>query len=707
VRKLTGYAGLVVGVVGVVMSLYHVYARLTPYAPDSLALRIIALAFCLTLSFLLFPRKSTTPLDEESTRLPSEGGFAPLPNLPPGRVAPAEPALEPRTDAALIPWSDLALAGLSIAGLSYLFVYYDYVTTRFPTAHPLTTIDIVVATVVVALVLEATRRTLGMALPILALCFIAYGLLGPWLPGPLRHKGLTYEILIDQTFFTSEGLFGIPLGVAASYVILFIIFGAFLEKSGAGQFFMNLANAVAGGQRGGPGKVSVVSSSLFGTISGSAVANVMVDGWLTIPMMKRTGFKPEAAAAIEAVASTGGQIMPPVMGAASFVMAEFLGIPYSHVMIAAAIPAIFYYGALFAAIHFNASRTGLRGLPREELPSLPKVLRAQGHLLAPVVVIFLLLLEGFTATYAAIVSTVVVIYAWLLGFWVWLLILGGAVFWEVDAPPWLWALLAVGGVMAVLLRPGGARRLGVFLVREAPAALRAGAQQTVPVAMATAAAGIMIGIILQTGLAIRFTSFLVDFAAGNLMVALVITMIAAIILGTALPTTPAYIMLAALLIPALIKLGVPPLAAHMFGFYFGCLSAVTPPECLAVYAAASISRCSVWGAGLQAVKFAAAGFVVPYFFIYYPALLFQGTWGEIAQALVSGTVGVIALAAGLEGYFLRTATWLERGLFVIAALLLIDPGLVSDLIGLALLAAGLALQKLRRPDAAVVPAGAP
>jgi TRAP transporter 4TM/12TM fusion protein len=674
VRKLTGYAGLVVGVVGVVMSLYHVYARLTPAAPDGLVLRIIALAFCLVLAFLLFPMRSSAPLDEDGTRL--------------GDAAPVEP-----TDR--IPWLDLGLAGLSIAGLSYLFINYSYITERFPTAHPLTVMDITVATIVVVLVLEATRRTLGMALPVLALCFIAYGLTGPWLPGMLRHKGLTYEILIDQTFFTTEGLFGIPLGVAASYVILFIIFGAFLEKSGAGQFFMNLANAVAGGQRGGPGKVAVVSSSLFGTISGSAVANVMVDGWLTIPMMKRTGFKPEAAAAVEAVASTGGQIMPPVMGAASFVMAEFLGVPYSHIMIAAAIPAIFYYGALFAAIHFNASRNGLRGIPKAELPSLRLVLREHGHLLAPLLAIFCLLLSGFTATYAAIVSTAVVIYAWMLGPRVWWFVAVGAVLWWIEVPGLAWAGLAVAGLVAVLLPAGGEGRVRTLILRDGPAALRDGAQQTVPVAMATATAGIMIGIILQTGMAIRFTSFLVEFAGGNLFMALVITMIAAIILGTALPTTPAYIMLAALLIPALIKLGVPPLAAHMFAFYFGCLSAITPPECLAVYAAASISRCGVWAAGWQAVKFGAAGFIVPFFFVYYPALLFQGTWMEIIVAVLTGGVGVVALAAGLEGYFIRSATWLERGLFVVAALLLIDPGLVTDLIGAALLGGALMMQRMR------------
>jgi TRAP transporter 4TM/12TM fusion protein len=679
VRKLTGYAAAVVGVVAVVMSVYHVYARLTPAAPDGLVLRIIALAFCLALAFLLFPFKSDTPLDEESTRLETS-------------------AAAPTT----IPWIDLGLAALSLACLSYMFIYYGYITERFPTAHPLFKMDLVMGTVLVLLVLEATRRTLGLALPLLALGFVVYALVGPWLPGPLRHKGLTYEILIDQTIFTSEGLFGIPLGVAASYVILFIIFGAFLEKSGAGQFFMNFANGIAGGQRGGPGKVAVVSSSLFGTISGSAVANVMVDGWLTIPMMKRTGFKPEAAAAIEAVASTGGQIMPPVMGAASFVMAEFLGIPYHHVMIAAAIPAIFYYAALFAAIHFNAGRNGLRGLPKAELPSLKQIMLDRGHLLAPVVTIFLLLLEGFTATYAALISTAVVVYSWLLGRWVWLYLAIGIVLWVSNTMAVAaWASLAIAALVHAFMRPDGPARVRQLVLKDGPAALRDGAVQTVPVAMATAAAGIMIGIILQTGLAIRFTSFLVDFAAGNLFIALVITMIAAVILGTALPTTPAYIMLAALLIPALIKLGVPPLAAHMFAFYFGCLSAVTPPECLAVYAAASIARCSMWKAGWQACKFAAAGFIVPFFFVYYPALLFSGPWSEIALAALTGGIGVVALAAGLEGYWLRTASWAERGLFIAAALLLINPGLLTDVIGLALLGGGLLIQKLRRPDPVV------
>jgi TRAP transporter 4TM/12TM fusion protein len=622
-RTLTGPAAWVVGAVAVVMSVYHLYVRLTQYAPDQQVQLFLTLAFSLFLAFVLWPARSGGPRDRMT-------------------------------------WPDLGLAALSLGCVGYLLVNYDYIVNRFPTAHPLAPMDKVVGVVAIFLVLEATRRTIGPSLPIVAICFLAYALAGPWLPGVLHHKGLTLEIAVDQTYFTTEGIFGVPLGVAGSYVILFIIFGAFLEKSGAGQFFMNFANAIAGGARGGPGKVAVVSSSLFGTISGSAVANVMVDGWLTIPMMKKTGFKPEAAAAIEAVASTGGQIMPPVMGAAAFVMAEFLGMSYGKIMLAALIPAIFYYGALFASIHFNAVRTGLRGIPKAELPSLKGILIQQGHLFLPVIVILVLLAQGYTATYAAIVSAAAVI----------------AISWVRPAKGLRW--------------------------RTCIAALREGAEQTIPVAMACAAAGIVIGIVLQTGLALRFTSFLIELAAGHLILALVITMLAGIILGMGMPTTPAYIMQAALLIPAIIKLGVTPLAAHMFAFYFSCLSAVTPPVALAVYAAASIGGASLWGSGVQAMKFAAAGFIVPFFFVYSPALLFQGSWSEILIVLLTGTLGVIALAAGLEGQFLRPASWLERGLFVAAAFLLIDPGLATDAIGLVLFAAAVILQKVRPGPAAVI-----
>ena len=625
-RKLAGYAGLVVGMVAVAMSVYHVYARLAVYAPDQHALLFITLAFSLVLSFLIWPRRAGDTPDR-------------------------------------VPWSDLALAALSLGCVAYMFINYSYVVNRFPTAHPLSPMDMAVGIAAIVLVLEATRRTIGAALPIVAIVFLLYGFAGPWLFGWLYHRGLSLEITVDQTYFTTEGIFGVPLSVAGTYVILFIIFGTFLEKSGAGQFFMNFANAIAGGARGGPGKVAVVSSSLFGTISGSAVANVMVDGWLTIPMMKKTGFKPEAAAAIEAVASTGGQIMPPIMGAAAFVMAEFMGVSYTQVMIAAVIPALFYYGALFAAIHFNAVRSGLKGLPREELPVLGHIIVRQGHLFLPVIVLLVLLVYGFTPTYGAIIATI--------------------------------ALVGISW-----LRPSTGLSWRTCLE-----ALRDGATNTVPVAMACASAGIVIGIVLQTGLALRFTAFLVDFTYGWLLAALIITMVAGIVLGMGMPTTPAYIMQAALLVPAIIKLGVEPMAAHMFAFYFSCLSAVTPPVALAVYAAASIGGAGLWASGVQAVKFAAAGFIVPFFFIYNPALLFSGPWPEILRAVVTGSIGVVALAASMEGYFLRPTTWFERGLFLAAALLLIDPGFVTDVVGVGLLALGLLLQKVR-PAPTTVAGGA-
>jgi TRAP transporter 4TM/12TM fusion protein len=668
VRTLSGARALAVGAVAAVMAAYHIYARLTPYAPDQQAGLYLTLGFTLVLAFFAYP----------------------------GRAG---------DQRAHVPWGDLGLAALSLGCVGYMFVFYDYVVNRFPTAHPLGAADKLVAALGILLVLEATRRTIGAALPIVALAFIAYGMLGPWLPGPLHHRGLTLEILLDQTWFTTEGVFGVPLGVAGSYVILFIVFGAFLEKSGAGVFFMKFANAIAGGSKGGGGKVAVVSSSMFGTISGSAVANVMVDGWLTIPMMKRTGFKPEAASAIEAVASTGGQIVPPVMGAAAFVMAEFLGWSYGKLMIAAAIPAFFYYGALFAAIHFNAMRTGLHGIPRAELPRLGHVIRTEGHLILPLLVIFGLLLEGFTATYAAILSTVVVLYCWLLQHRAWPVVAAGALIWVTTDGRLAGALLAGLGLVGLALalgRPGGPAKVRQLLLREIPTGLRDGALHTVPVAMACAAAGIVIGIVLQTGLALRFTSFLIDIAGQHLILALVITMVAGIVLGMGMPTTPAYIMQAALLIPAVIKLGVPPIAAHMFAFYFSCLSAVTPPVALAVYAAASIGKANLWGSGVQAMKFAAAGFIVPYFFVYSPALLFQGTWAETVSVLITGSIGVISLAAGLEGQFLRPARWFERALFIAAALTLIDPSLRTDVAGLALLSLGLALQKMR--PAVMVPA---
>ena len=539
---------------------------------------------------------------------------------------------------------DLVLLAAAMISMAHIFLNYEYVVTRYPYVQSLSGWDFWLGIVVTLLLLEASRRTIGWALPLTAVAFLLYGLFGQHLPGLLRHTGFSLETLIDQLYLTTEGIFGIPLGVSATYVILFVIYGAFLEESGTGEAFTNFATSLVGGTKGGPGKISCVSSSLFGTISGSAVANVMVDGWLTIPLMKRAGFRPQAAAAIEATASTGGQIMPPVMGAAAFVMAEFTGISYVDICKHALVPALLYYLALFMAIHFEASRSGLLGLPKEERPSLSSVMKEKGHLFIPIGVIVYFMIAGFT--------------------------------------PMLACLYAIASVLpSSFLREES--RMGL---RKILRALEAGARNMLPVAAACACAGIVVGIINLTGLGLKFTGIMLDVAGGSLAPALILTMITGIILGMGLPTTAAYIVQASLLIPALIKLGVPVIAAHLFVFYFAILSAITPPVAMAVYAAAGISGSNVWQTGLQAVRMGATGFIVPFMFVYGPSLLLMGNWLEIIMAIISASVGVILLSAGLMGWFVGETRLWQRGLLVLSAILLIKPGLTTDLVG-----AGIAL----------------
>jgi TRAP transporter 4TM/12TM fusion protein len=429
--------------------------------------------------------------------------------------------------------------------------------------------------------------------------------------------------------------------------MLFVLFGAFMEKSGVGKLFMDFALSLTGHTAGGPGKVSVISSSLFGTVSGSAVANVMVDGPMTIPLMKRSGFRPHFAAAVEATASTGGQIMPPVMGAAAFVMAEFLAVSYFQVTIWAIIPAILYYVAVFFAVHFEAKRHGLLGVPRAELPSLGRVMRERGHLFIPILVVFVGLIAGYSAPLCALVAT-------------------------------------LACLPTALLRRTTRQGIGW---RTAFDALEDGAKNTLPVAIACAAAGIVIGSTTITGLGISFTQFVVALSQNMLPIALLLTAVAGIILGLGLPTTPSYIVMVALLVPALIKLGAVTPAAHMFAFYFAILSAITPPVALAVFAAASLAKTSMWDAGWAAMRVGAAGYIVPFMFIYEPALLMIGPWYVTAGALASAVIGVIVLAASLHGYLIAALSMWQRVVLFATAILLIAPELVSSIVGLLVLVA--------------------
>jgi TRAP transporter 4TM/12TM fusion protein len=623
---------IAVALIAIAMSLYHMHAAAFG-PPEALIFRGTHLLFALTLVFLLYPSRP--------------GGLARW------RIV----------DAALM----LASWGIVL----HIFFNYQYFMNRIIYIDELTPWDKVWAVAAVLVVLEGTRRVLGWALPLTAISFLAYVLFSTQVQIP---------VLMEQLYLSTEGIFGSTLGVSASYVMLFVLFGAFMEKSGTGQLFMDFSMSITGRYAGGPGKVAVVSSSLFGTVSGSAVANVMVDGPITIPLMKRTGFRPAFAAAVESVASTGGQLMPPIMGAAAFVMAEFLAVPYAKIAMWAIIPAFLYYLAVFSAIHFEAKRYKLAGVPASELPRFVSVMVQRGHLFVPILIVLFGLILGYSAPLCA-----------------------------------LWGALSC--LPLALLR--ATTRAGITW-RTVLEALQEGAKNTLAVAMACACAGIVIACVTITGLGIVFTQIVVALAQDTLILALVLTAVAGIILGMGMPTTPAYIMMVALLVPALIKLGisacplpvtpecksavVPP--AHMFAFYFAILSAITPPVALAVFAAASLAQANMWHSGFAAMRAAAPAYIVPFMFVYEPMLLlivndWSTEWAFVVWSVISASLGVVCLAASLFGWLFAFAVAWHRVLLFAAALFLIKPGLITDSIGLGLLGAVAAAQlfALRRATA--------
>jgi len=606
-----------VGAIAVVMSLYHMYvAGFGP--PEAVIFRGTHLMFAVGLVFLLYPTR------------PGGG----------------------------IGWRllDWALLGLGLAFVLNIFLNYQAFTNRIIYIDELTTADRFFAVVSVLVVLEGTRRVIGWALPLTALVFLVYAAV---------FTQVKLPVLMEQVYLSTEGIFGSTLGVSASYVMLFVIFGAFMERSGTGQLFMDFAMSITGHSAGGPGKVAVVSSSLFGTVSGSAVANVMVDGPITIPLMKRTGFRPPFAAAVESVASTGGQIMPPVMGAAAFVMAEFLSVPYAQVALWALVPALLYYAAVFFAVHFEAKRHRLAGVPRDQLPRFTLVMAQRGHLFTPILIVLLGLFMGYSAPLCALVAAI--------------------------------SCLPVAAMRATTRE--GLRWKNVL------EALEEGAKNALSVAMACACAGIVIACVTITGLGIVFTQIVIALAQDALILALLLTAVAGIILGMGMPTTPAYIVMVALLVPAVIKMGVVAPAAHMFAFYFAILSAITPPVALAVFAAASLAKANMWQSGFAAMRAAAPAYIVPFMFVYEPRLLlivkdWGADWPFVLWSVASATVGVICLSGGLFGWLLGPALMWQRALLVIAACCLIKPGLVTDAVGLALLAVVVAAQLLERRRAA-------
>ena len=547
---------------------------------------------------------------------------------------------------------DVVLAILGAASPAYIVLEYQQLVLRSGTV---TTPDLAVGLIGILLVVEATRRVVGIPMVTVVLCFIAYAFAGPYMPGVLAHRGLTLNQLVGHLYFTTEGIFGIPLGVSSTFIFLFILFGAYLESTGLGKFFIDLANSIAGWASGGPAKVAVLSSGLMGTVSGSSVANVVGTGSLTIPMMKKLGYHKNFAGAVEAAASTGGQLMPPVMSAAAFLMAEFVGVPYIDIVKAAVVPALLYFTGVWLGVHFEAKRSNLKGLPREQLPKFGRLFIERGHLALPLVVIVYLLVSGYTPMRAALVAIVL-------------------------------------SIVCSALRKS-TRMKPIEIVR----GLDKGARNVLSVLVACASAGIVIGVVTKTGVGLKLASGLLALSGGLLLPTLFFTMITAIVLGMGVPTTANYVITSTIAAPAIIQMGVPVLAAHMFVFYFGIIADVTPPVALAAFAGAGIAGGNALKTGINASKLAIAAFIIPYMFVLSPVILMvDATIGNVLLATVTAIIGMVALSSALIGYLVDNCRAYERIILIAGGLMMIKPGMLTDIAGFVLFALVLVSQWQRK-----------
>ncbi|WP_448859929.1 TRAP transporter permease [Corynebacterium propinquum] len=544
---------------------------------------------------------------------------------------------------------DYVLIIASAATFVYIWLNYQDILDRIVSPN---TTDVLFAAVLVVLVIEASRRVTGWALPILSLVFLAFALFGQYGPLRFQHRGYEVHDILDFLYLTNEGIFSTAVAVAAFYIFLFVLFGAVLQKSGLGQFFNDIALALAGRSRGGPAKVAVISSGFLGSINGSAIANVVTTGAFTIPLMKKVGFKPYFAGGVEASASVGGQILPPIMGASAFIMAETLGMQYTEVAIAALIPAVLYYIGVIMQVHFRAVRDGLSGISTENLPAVKEVLRERGHLLVPLVIlIYMLFFSGQTILFSALITILATI---------------------------------------VIAQLRGITRMSI---KDIIYALADGAKTSVAVSVACACVGIIVGVVTLTGFGVKLANAIVILGEGSLLLSLVLTMVACIILGMGLPSIPAYIITSTMAAPALAELGVEALVAHLFVFYFGLFANITPPVALAGFAAAGLAGDDPMKTSVQAMRLAIAGYFIPFMFVYNPGLLLQDvTWASGALVVGTAIFGVCMLSAAVEGYARTRLPLLVRVLVGIGGLALLLPGLISDMVGAGLLVLGLAQQ---------------
>ena len=538
---------------------------------------------------------------------------------------------------------DIVLALLAAATFLYVAENATTIQQRMTFITPLKPLEFALGGLAILLILEAARRSLGWTMAILPALAIAYALLGDGWTGALSHRGFSLSQVVEYMYLGIEGIFGIPVGIAATYLILLVLFGTILEYSGVGTFIMNLALALAGRSRGGPAQVAVIASAMFGSVSGSAVANVYASGSSSIPLMKRCGYSPAFAGSVEAVASTGGQLVPPILGAAAFVMADMIGVPYIEIVKAATIPAILFFVSVGAMVHFEAMRRGMTPVPQSEIPRLRDVVK-DAYVLLPLVGICVALFGGYSVSRSA--------------------------------------LIGIGLAWLVSL-PQSATRLGPTRLL---AALITGARRAVAISIATACASLIVGVFTLTGFGLSLTSVVALAFQDFLPLALLCTALASLILGMGVPTVVAYLLVASLVTPMLGRLDVPILSAHLFAFYFGILSMITPPVAMSSWAGAQLAQANFLQTSLLSSKLGAVAFLMPFSFIYQPALIGQGDLAETVVALVAGLVGVIALSAALQGWLLTRVSLLTRGVLAIAGLSLLWPGLPSDALGLLLLA---------------------
>ena len=533
------------------------------------------------------------------------------------------------------------MALFALGGCAYITILDENLQLRAGIVYAS---DILFAILLIIAIFEACRRKMGNPLVIITLVFVAYAFLGKYIPGFLNQPGMTLKKFTSLVYLTTDGIFGSPLYASASYVVLFVLLGAIMSVSGIGDYMTNLATSLFGHMRGGPAKVAVVASGFFGSISGSPTANVIGTGTFTIPMMKKNGFEPEFAAAVEATASTGGAIMPPIMGSTAFIMAEMLGIPYTAVAKAALLPAILYFLAVLFGVDIYAAKHGLKGIPRSQLPKVRSMLK-QIYMLAPLIfLIFCMAVFNMTIVRSGLLTIIVTL---------------------------------------VLVEINPKTRMTKEQWLQIPVQT---VKSAVSVGIACAMAGIISGVIMGSGLGYRISSILTSVAGTSMLLLLVLTMVVSLIMGMGVPTTAAYLVLASLVAPTMIQLGIPPLAAHMFIFYFGCISSITPPVALAAYAGAGLAGCDPNKTGYKAFRLAFCSFLMPYLFVYNPVLLMEGGVLDILWSLVTALIGAYLLASGFEGFFFRwSLKWFERPLMILGAVMLIVPGMVTDLVGIAII----------------------